>query len=149
MSMKSTYIICQFNSHTIGDNGMLDAFNRQLINCEWLFKFLEPFLIGHFCASFGIASFKIFFENATKTVNLFDYCLFEHKDDFPKIKKLEKYSKAIEKNYFDFIKLIKGGDFITEESIIDKTLFELDLNINGLKLFFLGFFYKEKLFLWY
>ena len=53
--------------------------------------------------------------------------MFEHKDDFPKIKKLEKYSKAIEKNYFDFIKLIKGGDFITEESIIDKTLFELDL----------------------
>lgn len=61
----------------------------------------------------------------------FDICLFEHEDMFlydrPKIDKIEKYTKAVDKDYFDFIKLIKGGDCIYEPSIIDETLFEINL----------------------
>ena len=64
----------------------------------------------------------------------FDIGFFDHEDmflyDYPKIDKVEKYAKAVEKKYFDFVKLIKGGDFIAEESIIDETLFELDLKSN-------------------
>jgi hypothetical protein len=61
----------------------------------------------------------------------FELCFFEHEDmflyDYPKIDKIDKYVKAVDKGYFDFIKLIKGGEFLSEESIIDETLFELKL----------------------
>jgi hypothetical protein len=62
----------------------------------------------------------------------FDVGIFEHEDmflyDYPKIDKIEKYAKAVDKNYFDFIKLIRGGDYICEQTIIDETLFELDIS---------------------
>lgn len=61
----------------------------------------------------------------------YEVCFFEHEDmflfDSPKIDKIEKYAKAVDKGYFDFVKLIQGGEFISENSIIDETLFELDL----------------------
>ncbi|MES2677048.1 MAG: hypothetical protein V4612_01865 [Pseudomonadota bacterium] len=62
----------------------------------------------------------------------FEVCFFEHEDmflyDFPKVDKIKKYALAVEKNYFDFVKLIKGGDYVSHPTIIDETLFELDLN---------------------
>ena len=61
----------------------------------------------------------------------FDLVFFEHEDmflyDYPRVETLEKYIKAIGKGYFDIIRLIKGGNFVSEESIIDPTLFELKL----------------------
>jgi hypothetical protein len=61
----------------------------------------------------------------------YEYCFFEHEDmflyDLPKIDKILKYTKAVESGEFDFIKLIKGGDFIAQETNIDETLFRIDL----------------------
>ena len=60
----------------------------------------------------------------------FDYCLFSHEDMFlydkPNFEKLSRYIKAVQKGYFDFIKLIRGGENVFEQSIIDETLFEID-----------------------
>ncbi|EKE03240.1 MAG: hypothetical protein ACD_20C00228G0006 [uncultured bacterium] len=77
-----------------------------------------------------------------KQVNGFEICFFAHEDmflySFPKMGKIRKYVEAMDlkegifckRNKFDFIKMIKGGDFISKPTDIDETLFVLDLKSN-------------------
>ena len=69
-----------------------------------------------------------------------EICFFAHEDmflyDYPKMGKIRKYIEAMElqeetpfgQNKFDFIKMIKGGEFISHQTDIDETLFSLDIN---------------------
>jgi hypothetical protein len=69
-----------------------------------------------------------------------DICFFAHEDmflyDFPNINKISKYAdtmfskegKILKRNQFDFIKMIKGGEFNSQRTDIDETLFSLDLS---------------------
>jgi len=62
------------------------------------------------------------------------YCIFSHEDmflyDHPKKDILKKYIKSIKEDKYDFIRLIRGGDYISTKSDVDSTLFELDLKSN-------------------
>lgn len=70
----------------------------------------------------------------------FEICFFAHEDmflySFPKMNKIRKYVEAMElkggifkkRNRFDFIKMIKGGKFISYRTMFDKTLYSISLS---------------------
>lgn len=69
-----------------------------------------------------------------------EVCFFSHEDmflyDFPKTDKVYRYADTmfnksgvfLKQNQFDFIKMIKGGDFNCKKTTIDETLFSLCLD---------------------